>query len=60
MTTRADRVAQVVELLLSKCKALNSNPLPPKKKKKKKKREGESNNVKSQGIEDGDVSAMEI
>jgi hypothetical protein len=58
MTTRADRVAQVVELLLSKCKALNSNPLPPKKKKKK--RERESNNVKSQGIEDGDVSAMEI
>jgi hypothetical protein len=35
MTTRADRVAQVVELLLSKCKALNSNPLPPKKKKKR-------------------------
>jgi hypothetical protein len=58
MTTRADRVAQVVELLLSKCKALNSNPLPPKKKKKK--RERERNNVKSQGIEDGDVSAMEI
>jgi hypothetical protein len=27
---------------------------------KKKKRERESNNVKSQGIEDGDVSAMEI
>jgi hypothetical protein len=37
MTTRADRVAQVVELLLSKCKALNSNPLPPKKKREREK-----------------------
>jgi hypothetical protein len=32
----ADRVAQVVEHLPSKCEALNSNPIPPLPKNKKK------------------------
>jgi hypothetical protein len=59
MTTRADRVAQVVELLLSKCKALSSNPTTTKKKRERE-REKMTTNVKSQGIEDGDVSATEI
>jgi hypothetical protein len=31
-TTGADGVVQMVECLSSKCKALSSNPLPPKKK----------------------------
>jgi hypothetical protein len=31
---RASGVSQVVEHLLSKCKALSSTPIPPKKKKK--------------------------
>jgi hypothetical protein len=39
-------LAQAVEHLLCKCKALSSNPVPSKKKKKKKKRESERGDEK--------------
>jgi hypothetical protein len=41
----ADRVAQMVECLPSKCKALSSNPSTEKRKKKKKRKEFSTPNI---------------